>query len=245
MGSCQLHLCSDFFINNYIKNEKKIFIKFSLPFYIYDDKYPGCIGSLDYNIFNDLDYLIIENNNLDNSASSTKIINFCLNKNIKIFKTCLLKFPIFPINWSGYGENIKDYENFNGLENINYVDKFYKCLESLKKEIEKTDLKHNLIDFINNNFSKKILFTHSLHPTNILLYELWKQILFFLNIDIEKYNYDMQNELINCWHNPLTTKMVKDLKIEYDFVIDDNFYLKRYNMHINKLINKNNIFSDV
>jgi hypothetical protein len=107
-GSCQLNLCRSFFNNNVCK-DNNIKIIFSEAFYLYDNKYPGFKGVLDYSIFDNIDILIIENNNLENQASSKKIIDYCLNKNIKIIKTLLLKMPIYPINWSGYGENIKDY----------------------------------------------------------------------------------------------------------------------------------------
>ena len=168
-GSCQLHLASPVFINSKILNNNKIEVIFSLPFYVYDKLFPGYIGELDYSIFNNLDILIIENNNLDCKASSNNIINYCKNKNIKIFKTCLIKFPIYPINWSGYCENIKDYKDWIGLDNIDYKLKFEKCLISLSNNIAKSDLNKNIIDFIKNNFNKQLLFTHSLHPTNILL----------------------------------------------------------------------------
>jgi hypothetical protein len=42
-----------------------------------------------------------------------KIIDYVMSKNIKIVKTSLIKFPIYPINWSGYDENRNDYLNFN------------------------------------------------------------------------------------------------------------------------------------
>lgn len=109
-------------MNNEVKNKNNFEVAFSLPFYEYDLNYIEYRGILDYKIFDDLDYLIIEINNfdIDNQESSTKIIDYCLNKNIKIIKTFLIKFPIFPINWSGYGENKNDYLNWVGLETIDY-----------------------------------------------------------------------------------------------------------------------------
>ena len=74
-----------------------------------------------------------------------------------------------------------------------------------------------------------MLFTHSLHPTNILLYELYKSIFNSLNIDITKNQYYFNGELIQCWYNPFTTKMMIDLKVEFTTIIDDNFYIDRYN----------------
>jgi hypothetical protein len=239
-GSCQLHLCSSFFLNEDVLKSNGMEIIFSEPFYEYDFKYNNDPRKINYELFDKIDILIVENNNLDNDASSRKLIEYCKLKNKKIFKTCLLKFPIYPINWSGYGENIKDYIDFNGLENINYVNKFNKCIISLENNIKETDLSIEIVNFIKNNFSEKLLFTHSLHPTNVLLYELWKQILFFLNIDISKYNYNMNTNIINCWYNPFTTKMVKDLNIKFNYIIDDNFYIQRYNEYKNKLIENNN-----
>lgn len=36
----------------------------------------------------------------------------------------------------------------------------------------------NKKDYIKNNYNKQLLFTHSLHLTNILLYKLWKDIFY-------------------------------------------------------------------
>jgi len=149
---------------------------------------------------------------------------------IKIYKTFLIKFPIYPLNWSGYGENKEDYLNWNGLDNINYKEKFNHCLESVYKSNIKSDLSTNITEFIKNNFNKQLLFTHSLHPTNILLYELWRYILQNFSINIEDNEYIFTEELINCWYNPFTTKMIKDLDIQFrNVVIDDEFYINRYN----------------
>ena len=245
-GSCQLHLCSNFFINTEMKKKYNIEIVFNMAFYEYDFNYKKKCKKIDYNIFNKIDYLIIENNNLNisNQASSQKIISYCQNKNIKIIKTFLLKFPIYPINWSGYGENKKDYINWTDLNKINYKEKFNKCIKSCKLENEKSDLDINLTKFIEDNFNKKLLFTHSLHPTNILLYELWKYILQNININITDYKYDFSKELIDCWNNPFTTKMIKDLNIQFKCIVSDDFYIKRYNKNknsINKIAEKINI----
>lgn len=229
-GSCQLHLCDKFFLNEEIKKKYNIEVIFSLPFYEYDPVYTGYKGKLDYSIFDNLDILIIEINKLNNETSSKKIIDYLQDKNIKIYKTFLIKFPIYPLNWSGYGENKEGYLNWNGLDNINYKEKFNHCLESVYKSNIKSDLSINITEFIKNNFNKQLLFTHSLHPTNILLYELWKYILQNLSINIEDNKYIFTEELINCWYNPFTTKMIKDLDIQFrNVVIDDEFYINRYN----------------
>ena len=247
-GSCQLYYSSNFFLNKKLLEDNNLDIKFCLPFFDYDNNYSGYKEGLNYNIFNNLDILIIENNNLNNKASSKKIINYSKIKNskIKIIKTCLLKFPIYPINWSGYGEYKKDYLTWyglKGLHNINYKDKFNILLNNMEKEIYNTDLDNSIVEFIRNNFNKVLLFTHSLHPTNILLYQLWKIILEKININIT--NYDSDYDLINkkeeliptYWINPFTNKMVQDLNIHFDVVIDDEFYINRYNENINKFNN--------
>jgi len=229
-GSCQLHLCDNFFLNEKIKQKYNIEVMFSLPFYEYDTAYVGYKGKLDYSIFDNIDILIIEINTLNNDASSQKIIDYVQDKNIKIYKTFLIKFPIYPLNWSGFGENKEGYLNWNGLDNINYKEKFNHCLESVYKSNIKSDLSTNITEFIKNNFNKQLLFTHSLHPTNILLYELWRYILENLSINIEDNEYIFTEELINCWYNPFTTKMIKDLDIQFrNVVIDDEFYINRYN----------------
>jgi len=239
-GSCQLHLCSNFFLSEAVKSKNNYEIIFSLPFYEHDEKYGEFKGDVDYNLFNELDILIIENNNLQNSASSDKIIKYCLeiNPNIKIIKTFLVKFPIYPLNWSGYGEKKSDYLEWMDLEKIDFKKKFNKCILSLIEENKKSDLSLDITKFIENNFNKKLLFTHSLHPTNYLLYEIWKSIFDNLNININEYNYDLkQNELIYCWFNPFTTKMMKDLDIQFEVLIDDNFYINRYSEN-KELINQ-------
>lgn len=122
-GSCQLLLCN-FFLNDKVKKKYNINIVFCLLFFEYDPDYIVYRGKLDYSIFDNLDILILEKNSLNNQASSEKIINYLNNKNVKIIKTFLLKFPIYPINWNGMGENKQDYVNWDGLDNINYKEKF-------------------------------------------------------------------------------------------------------------------------
>jgi hypothetical protein len=237
-GSCQLHLCDKFFLDELIQKQFNLKVIFSLPFYLYDTKFPVYKGILDYSIFDNLDILVIEINKLENEASSNKIINYCKskNENIKIIKTFLIKFPIYPINWSTYSENKQDYLNWNGLDNIDYKEKFNKCIESVRKNNIESDLSIDLTNFILNNFNKQLLFTHSLHPTNKLLYELWKHIFFHLSINIDNYKYNLKNELITGWFNPFTSKMVKDLDIKFTTRIDDDFYIKRYNNNKNKFL---------
>jgi len=238
-GSCQLHLCDKFFLNQSIKQQFNIIVEFSLPFYEYDKNYINNCRILDYKIFDNLDILIIELNNLDNDnqASSSKIITYCKEKNIKIIKTFLIKFPIYPINWSGYGINKQDIKTYTNLNNIDYKKKFNACIESCRKSNIESDLSTDITDFIYNNFDKQLLFTHSLHPTNVLLYQLWKNILTHLSINIENYKYNFGNELINCWYNPFTSKMVKDLDIKFNTIVNDDFYVKMYNDNFNKFDN--------
>jgi hypothetical protein len=226
-----------FFLNEEIKNFN-IEVKFSLPFYNYDNSYIYYKGTLNYSIFDDLDVLVIEINNLheDNQASSKKILDYCENKNIKTIKTFLIKFPIFPINWSGYVINKNDYLDWVYLNNINYKKRFMECIESCRKSNLNCDLDVDITNFIYKNFNKKLLFTHSLHPTNALLYQLWKNILIKFSIDIDKYHYDFKNELINCWHNPFTSKMIKDLDIKFETTVDDDFYINLYNENKQKFI---------
>lgn len=231
-GSCQLGLCHNFFLNEEIKRKYNINVNFSLYFFDFDPNYSTNSKKLDYSIFDNLDILVIEINSLSNEASSEKIINYLHEKNIKIIKTFLIKFPIYPINWSGLGENKNDYFNWEGLNNIDYKQKFKKCIESMHKSNNQSDLSTKITDFVENNFNKQLLFTHSLHPTNILLYQLWKYILEHLSINIEDNKYTFTEELINCWYNPFTSKMVEDLDIKFkNVIIDDNFYIDRYNYH--------------
>lgn len=91
-----------------------------------------------------------------------------------------------------------------------------------------------ITEFIENNFNKKLLFTHSLHPTNILLFELWKSIFNNLSINIDDYIFIFNKELIDCWYNPFTSKMIKDLNIEFETIVDDIFYINRYNENKSK-----------
>jgi hypothetical protein len=70
-------------------NNNNLKILLNLPFYEYDEKYIYYKGILDYNIFDELDILVIENNNLNNNASSEKIINYCL-LHLFSFKTPIL-----------------------------------------------------------------------------------------------------------------------------------------------------------
>lgn len=241
-GSCQLILCSHFFINEQMKQNNNIEILFSLLFFNYDSEYQSIYhdlsgNDLNYEIFDNLDILIIEMNNLKNKASSDTIIKYCSERNIKIIKTFLLKFPIFPINCSGFGENREDYFNWIDLNSVDYVEKFKKCISSLKKQNSGSDLSMELSEFVENNFNKQLLFDHSLHPTNVLLYELWKNILKQLSIEITEYNYVFEKELLRfeSWKFPFTQKMMTDLNILFETSVDDKFYINRYNSNIKRL----------
>ena len=229
-GSGQLEICYSFFFNETVLQDNDIEIAFALGYYNYDKNYPYYKKELDYSIFDNINILIIENNKI----YSDKIIEYCTAKHIKIIKLCMLQFPIFPINWSGYGENKADYINWSRLEDIDYNIRFNNCINILEKNIKQTNLDINIINFIKDNFNKHLLFIHSVHPTNILLYELYKSIFKNLNINIDNYKYKFTNELMELgWHNPFTTKMIADLNIIFNTNIDDNFYIKRYNENIN------------
>ena len=79
------------------------------------------------------------------------------------------------------------------------------------------------------------------------MYELWKLILEKININIT--NYDSDYDLINkkeeliptYWINPFTSKMVNDLNIKFDCLINeckinDEFYINRYKENLNKFL---------
>lgn len=231
-GSCQLNLCYNFFFNNEVITKNNIQVLFSLKFTNYFGQNEKI---LDYSIFDDIDILIIEINTLENQASSNKIIEYCLERNIKIVKTFIIKFPVYPINWSHLGDYEANYLNWNGLDKIDYKKKFNECMLSCRKLNIQSDLSIEISDFIEYNFNKQLLFIHSLHPTNVLLFQLWKNIFKNISLNIEDYNYVFDYELLNYtdefnvnWNNPFTSKMIKDLDIQFDANINDDFYVKRY-----------------
>lgn len=241
-GSCQLHLCDKFFLNKQMLKTYNYDVVFSLGFYLYDPNF-GAKRNLDYSIFNDIDILIIEINSLplDNQASSKRIINYLKDKSVKIIKTFLIKFPIYPINLSGYGDLKKNYLNWCGLDNINYKERFKMCIEKMRKSNIESDLSTEITDFVENNFNKHLLFTHSMHPTNILVYQLWKYILQNIDIDINNHKYNLNPYFFgafdfnhmksgNVWYQPFPIKMAKDLNIQFtNVIVDDQFYIDRYN----------------
>ena len=49
-----------------------------------------------------------------------------------------------------------------------------------------------------------------------------------LSINIEDYKYNFERELIICWYNPFTSKMITDLDIQFKTIVDDDFYICRY-----------------
>lgn len=101
----------------------------------------------------------------------------------------------------------------------------------MRKSNIESDLSTELTDFVEKNFNKMLLFLYGLHPSNILLYQLWKYILQKLFINIEDYNYIFTHEIYRDWCIPFTSKMVKDLDIKFTHIIDDKFYIDRYNQH--------------
>ncbi len=151
-------------------------------------------------------------------------------KKVKIIKTFILKFPIFTLNWSGYGENEKDYVLWEGLDAIDYNQKFENCIESMRKNNLRSDLSVEITEFVKENFNRKLLFSHSLHPTNILQYQLWKQIFKQMSIEIMEENFLGKRDLLRLktMINPFTKKMIKDLDIHFAIVPNDKFYLQRY-----------------
>lgn len=83
VGSCQLHLCDTFFLNNYIKKKYNIKVKFSIPFYKYDPLYYK--EHLDYSIYI---YIII----VVSISAKTKITQF-----FKLYKFNHIYFPSFSL----------------------------------------------------------------------------------------------------------------------------------------------------
>ena len=126
----------------------------------------------------------------------------------------------------------KDYLNWTDLDKYDYKERFNKICKSIRKHNIESDI--NISDFIENNFNKVLLFRHSLHPTNILLYELWRSIFNNLNINIDDYEFNINynEDIINHdWINPFTNKMKTDLDIQYEVLVDDLFYINRYNIN--------------
>lgn len=241
-GSCQLGgSVRMFFFNEEVRKDNNIIETCTIPLYLYSKRIGNMYrGDLNYNIFDDYDIIIIENNNYEGTASSERIIRYCIKKKKKIIRTCMLKFPIFPINWSGFGENKKDYIQWKEPNKIDYKVKFNECINSLKKNIEKTDLDMDIVHFIQDNFSRTLLFSHSLHPTNILLYKLYESIFKNLNIDINKYKFIFKKVLIytHTMINPITTKMIQDLNIQFKTIPNDKYYIARYQHYKNSILNR-------
>lgn len=264
-GSCQLDVYNKFLTDKVCK-KYNVKLMFMMLFFEYDEGFPDFYkGTLNYACFNDIDLLIIQNNNLNvnNQASSKKIINFCKSKNIKILQIPLLYFPIYPINWDGKGYNKKHLAAFYKYKNIDYTLKLKHVLSNIKNEIRKSDISIELFYFIQNNFRKQLLFIHSLHPTNKLLVHLWKYIFDLLGFEFKIEQYTFNYQLIdNGWFNPFTSKMVKDLNIKITQkqlanlnlkhkLIDDEFYINLFKKHpvyvkINtKIVLFKNILQDI
>lgn len=244
-GSCQLDVYKKF-LTEEVCSKYNVKIMFMKLFFKYDEGFPAFYkGNLDYSCFNSIDLLIIQNNNLNpkNQASSKKIINFCKSKNIKIIQIPLLYFPIYPINWDGKGYNKKHLASFYKYKNVDYNSKLKQVLSNIKNEIRKSDISIELFYFIQNNFRKRLLFIHSLHPTNKLLVHLWKYIFYLLGFEFNTDQYKFNYQLIdNGWFNPFTSKMVKDLNIKITQnqlanlnlkykLVDDNFYINLFEKH--------------
>ena len=251
-GSCQLDVYKKF-LTDKVCDKYNVKLMFMILFFEYDEGFPDFYkGTLNYACFNDIDLLIIQNNNLNvnNQASSKRIINFCKSKNIKILQIPLLYFPIYPINWDGKGYNKKHLASFYKHKDIDYTLKLKHVLSNIKNEIRKSDISIELFYFIQNNFRKQLLFIHSLHPTNKLLVHLWKYIFDLLGFEFNNSQYTFNYQLIdNGWYNPFTSKMVKDLNIKITQkqltnlnlkykLIDDEFYINLFNQNpINVKIN--------
>lgn len=102
----------------------------------------------------------------------------------------------------------------------------------MRKNNIESDLSTELTDFVEQNFNKQLLFLDGLHPSNVLLYQLWKYILQKLFINIEDYKYIFAGEFFNRYNFhviPFTTKIIKDLDIKFTNIINDQFYIDRYN----------------
>ena len=53
---------------------------------------------------------------------------------------------------------------------------------------------------------------------------------------IDIYFFIFDKELIDCWYNPFTTKMIIDLNIKFTPIIDDTFYINRYNENYKNIL---------
>ena len=104
-------------------------------------------------------------------------------------------------------------------DSIDYKEKFEKCIKSLMKNNIESDLNIDLTSFISNNFDKQLLFTHSLHPTNVLLYQLWKHILIHLSINIDNYQFNIGVIMLKIYAVAVNIVLFGILSIGFGYLI--------------------------
>lgn len=118
-------------------------------------------------------------------------------------------------------EIIQDYRE--GEINFNLIKRFNKCLIEMKKRELSTNIK--LAEFIEDNYQKEKLFITHNHPSNIIFYEIIRQIMTLVSLPIDQ--CEIQKSTIpdlretNC---PITPH---DINIHgYEFNADKDWFIK-------------------
>ena len=216
LANHQIHDTYQYFLTPQILKDNNLRIAFV---YKYDDFE---INKEDLKMFDSINVLIIDN---DGSLCKT-IIKYIKDNNLQInlIKICEIEFPIFPLNWNSKKDYARNYKNWKGINKINFTCKFNVCIKKLYRKFASIDYDENIIQYIKDNFSTKLLFTGTCYPTNHLINELWKCL--FKKIWIKNSIDDKirENILKNPKPNPYTTKMISDLNIKYFPYTNDKYY---------------------
>jgi hypothetical protein len=99
------------------------------------------------------------------------------------------------------------------------VNFFNEHLEKIKTLDEKSDVK--MYDFFKLNYKSKLLFNDRFHPSNVFMYELFRQLVKIIaNLDLPHEDNDFLNKLksreMTHWTIPILPIVKKILELEFD-----------------------------
>lgn len=139
------------------------------------------------------------------------------------------------INFNGNKEEIIEKINNICINEQGFLNYFREELNSLKKIDDNSDVK--MYDYFINNYKNKNLFNDGFHPTNLFLYEIFRQIVFKLTSDeliiedTDFINLFSFNELTD-WSLPILPRIKEILNINTSNIIPVFGGSKRIHMSI-------------
>ncbi len=118
-------------------------------------------------------------------------------------------------------EIICDYKN--GMIDFNLIERFNKCLSEMRKRESSTEIK--LSEFILSNYQKKKLFVTHNHPSNLIFFEIIRQITDIASLPIGR-SHICESKTPDL-HETICPVTTHDIKVHgYQFDADSDWFIK-------------------